>query len=196
MMMRTVLRWQRYVKAALTIDKNQGSADDWRSFKPMYFMATYKDSATKTEHVIIVIIVPSGVCHDDLLKCHLQVKQDGKKLIFSSQGLAYSMDMEALHHELENKLGKSAQDTDIRNIWKHSKALLDVLALMRASEQEVLSSAHPITLPIQVAHKINNIELLGSHDDGSHINYVDLKAEESMYHAMEIPKVVFTEELC
>ena len=75
------------VKDALTVDKNQGSADDWRSFKPMYFMATYKDSATKTEHVIIVIIAPFGMYHDDLLKCHLQVKEDGKKLIFSSQWL-------------------------------------------------------------------------------------------------------------
>ena len=122
------------VEDALTIDKNQGSADDWRSFKPMYFMATYKDSATKTEHVIVVIIAPSEVCHDDLLKCHLQVKEDGKKLIFSSQWPAYSMNMEALHRKLENKLGKSAQDTDIRDIWKHSEALSDVLALMRASE--------------------------------------------------------------
>ena len=123
------------------------------------WQCTYKDSATKIEHVIVVIIAPSGVCHDDLLKCHLQVKEDGKKLIFSSQWPDYSMDMEALHHKLENKLGKSAQDTDICNIWKHSKALLDVVALMHASEQEVLSSTCPITLPIQVYHKINNIEL-------------------------------------
>ena len=104
--------------------------------------------------------------------------------------------MEALHRKLENMLGKSAQDTDIHNIWKHSKALLDVLALMHASEQEVLSSTCPITLPIQVSHKINSIELHGSHDDGSRIIYVDLKAEESTYHAMEIPKVVFMEKLC
>ena len=185
-----------HVEDALTIDKNQGSADDWHSFKPMYFMATYKDSATKTEHVIVIIIAPSGMCHDDLLKCHLQVKEDGKKLIFSSQWPAYSMNMEALHCKLENKLGKSAQDTDICNIWKCSEALSDVLALMCASEQEVLSSTCPIMLPIQVSHKINSIELLGSHDDGSHIIYVDLKAEESMYHAMEIPKVVFMEKLC
>ena len=166
------------VQDALTIDMNQGSADDWHSFKPMYFMATYKDSATKTEHVIIIIIIiaPSGMCHDDLLKCHLQVKEDGKKLIFSSQWPAYSMNMEALHHKLENKLGKSAQDTDIRDIWKHSKALSDVLALMHASEQEVLSSTCPITLPIPVSHKINSIELLGSHDDGSCIIYIDLKS--------------------
>ena len=47
-----------------------------------------------------------------------------------------------------------------------------------------------------ISRKINNIELLGSHDDGSHIIYVDLKAEESMYHAMEIPKVVLMEKLC
>ena len=125
-----------------------------------------------------------------------QVKEDGKKLIFSSQWPAYSMNMEALHRKLENKLGKSAQDTDICDIWKHSKALSDVLALMCASEQEVLSSTCPITLPIQVSRKINSIELLGSHDDGSHIIYIDLKAEESTYHAMEIPKVVFMEKLC
>ena len=131
-------------------------------------------------------------CHGNLLKCHLQVEEDGKKLIFSSQWPAYSMDMELLHHKLENKLGKFAQDTDIHNIWKYSKALSNVLALMcHASEQEVLSSTCPITLPIQVSRKINNIELLGSHDDGSCIIYVDLKAEESTYHAMEIPKVEF-----
>ena len=64
-----------HVKDALTIDKNQGSADDWHSFKPMYFMATCKDSATKTEHVIVIIIAPSGMCHDDLLKCYLQPGQ-------------------------------------------------------------------------------------------------------------------------
>ena len=69
------------------------------------------------------------------------------------------MDMEALHRKLDNKLGKSAQDTDINDIWKCSKALSDVLALMHALEQEVLSSTCPITLPIQVSHKINNIEL-------------------------------------
>ena len=60
----------------------------------------------------------------------------------------------------------------------------------------MLSSTCPTTLPIQVSHKINSIELLGSHDDGSRIIYVDLKAEETMYRAMEIPKVVFMEKLC
>ena len=72
---------------------------------------------------------------------------------------------------------------------------MDVLALMHASDQEVLSSTCPIMLPIQVSCKINNIELLGSHDDGSHIIYVDLKGEESMYRAMQIFKVEFMDEL-
>ena len=184
-----------HVKDALTVTKKQGAADDWHSFKPMCFMATYKDLATKTEHVVVVIIVPSGMCHGNLLKCHLQVEEDGKKLIFSSQWPAYSMEMEVLHCKLESKLGKFAQGTDIHNIWKHSEALSDVLALMHASEQEVLSSTCPITLSIQVSHKSNNIELLGSHNDRSHIIYTDLKAEESTYHAMEIPKAEFMDEL-
>ena len=47
---------------------------DWHSFKPMYFMVTYKDSATKTEHVVVIIAL-SGMCHGNLLKCHLQVEE-------------------------------------------------------------------------------------------------------------------------
>ena len=129
------------------------------------------------------------MCHGDLLKCHLQVEEDGNKLIFSSQWPAYSMDMEVLHHKLENKLGKFAQDTDIHNIWKCSNALSNVLALMCASEQEVLSSTCLITLPIQVSSYLVAIMMEVT------FFYVDLEAEESMYHAIEIPKIEFMDEL-
>ena len=85
----------------------QGAADDWHSYKPMYFMAIYNDSATKMEHVVVIIIAPSGMCHGDLVKCHLQVEEDGKKLIISSQWPAYSMDMEVFHCNWRTSLPKT-----------------------------------------------------------------------------------------
>ena len=153
-----------------------------------------KDSATKTEHVIIA---PSGMCNDDLLKCHLQVKKDGKKLIFSSQWPAYSMDMEALHCKLENKLA-SLPKTLMYTIFGSASrpCQMSWLWCMHQSRRCWVPPAPSHYPSKSLAKSISNIELLGSHDGRSCIIYVDLKAEESMYHSMEVPKVVFMEKLC
>lgn len=175
--------------------------DDYHLFKPMHFKATYKDSATKTQHVVIVIVAPSGVCSQDLSKCHLSVDEAGKALILESQWPSLSMNMDKLHQKLVAKLHNEAQlkhacaedaEAEIRDIWKRSEALSDTLAVMRASEQEVLTSRCRIPLPIQVSRKIDKIDLLGSHD-GTSIIYVDLKAEESTYRAMETPKMQYVD---
>jgi hypothetical protein len=180
-------------EAAAQLPTSTGEGESWQSFKPMYFLATYKDTATKTPHVIVLIVAPSGVCPEDASKVRVWLEEDGRVMDFMSQWPQPAMDMDPLHEKIASRLGEFAADTDLRDVWKRSEALSDVLALMRGSEEEVLTSTCRIPLPFQVSRRIHSLQLHGN-SDGMRIIYVDMKAEDSTYKAMEMAKVDFMDE--
>ena len=75
-----------HVKDALTVTKKQVAAADWHSFKPMYFVVTYKDSATMMEHVVVVIIAPLCVFHGDLLSSVSRLRKMARSSSYHNSG--------------------------------------------------------------------------------------------------------------
>lgn len=155
------------------------------NWHPVSIQFTSKDEDF-TQHLILLIVMPSGVASKDLSGINMAVEDDGRDFhmtitvpeLLTNVGSLYELLRRKWNHdELNDELHAVSLSDGIRI----KNALEEHLAVLRTRESESLVCDAHFPLGIRVSKKINNIHLLGEMQNHTRILYIDLKGEESEY---------------
>lgn len=137
---------------------------------PLFIMAVYRDE-DMIWHVVLVIVLPSGVGYKDSNDVFLHTEKAATELVIKVTWPSFVVQIRDLHSLFDEKI----QHTDDFIVRK--RALMTRMAQMRPTANDALQSVARIPLPFEVNPDIpdESWEFIGS-PNGTRVLYIDLKA--------------------
>ena len=126
-------------QATLSAPLSSGVSEDSSVWVPLHISAVWKDS-DMTQHMLVAIVLPSGVALHTLENVDVRVEGDGLELV-----VAVKCNVKTLHRFWmpEEKAVPPSVD-----VWSMMTAFSDKMATMRASEKSIVMSVARIPLDI------------------------------------------------